>query len=258
MLIRVITSIVLLPILFFVVIKGGVFLYGALMLVSLLSMYEFYTSFKTQGDKPRQFVGYGSGILIASVTYFRLKEIYYIGPLYLTLVYFAWLMIRKKASMRDFMVTLVGIIYIPMMLNFILRTSLMEKSMLIWMIFVIAWGTDTFAYFSGYFLGKNKLIPEVSPKKTVEGFWGGVIGSALSTMILGYILGENIYVMMAGGIFGSMISQLGDLFASYIKRILNIKDYGNIMPGHGGVLDRFDSIIFTAPFVYYFSIIFLK
>ncbi|HSH36827.1 phosphatidate cytidylyltransferase, partial [Schnuerera sp.] len=125
-------------------------------------------------------------------------------------------------------------------------------------IFIIAWGTDTFAYLTGSLFGKNKLCPKLSPKKTVEGSIGGIIGSIILTLIFVKYYGLfPIWKFFLLAFLGSIIAQLGDLNASKIKRVTGIKDYGFIMPGHGGILDRFDSILFTAPFVYYFVNFFL-
>ena len=118
--------------------------------------------------------------------------------------------------------------------------------------------TDTFAYFSGYLFGKHKLIPKISPKKTIEGSIGGVIGSIVCCIIFGYIFKLDIIQMIIIGGLGSVIAQIGDLFASAIKRYVGIKDYGKLIPGHGGILDRFDSVILVAPFVYYAISLFIK
>ena len=126
------------------------------------------------------------------------------------------------------------------------------------MVFVGAWVTDTFAYFSGRLFGKHKLIPEVSPKKTVEGAIGGIVGAAVLGFLYGTFFKNNmIQVINPGVISGAacaiaaVISMVGDLAASAIKRNHDIKDYGNLIPGHGGILDRFDSMIFTAPAIYF-------
>ena len=124
------------------------------------------------------------------------------------------------------------------------------------LVFVGAWVTDTFAYFSGYFFGKHKLIPSVSPKKTVEGAIGGTLFASLGFVIVGFIYGysvKNILVLAVIGLAASVVSQFGDLAASLIKRHYGIKDYGKLFPGHGGVLDRFDSILAVASCLYVIS-----
>ena len=129
--------------------------------------------------------------------------------------------------------------------------------------FIGAWVSDTFAYFTGRLLGKHKLIPEVSPKKTVEGAVGGVVFTAIAYVVFGLIVREgnmslNIVLMAVIGAFVSVLSQIGDLIASVVKRHYGIKDYGKLFPGHGGVMDRFDSVIATAPVLYFFYIALLN
>ena len=124
-------------------------------------------------------------------------------------------------------------------------------------ILIGSWITDTCAYFSGYFFGKHKLAPEISPKKTIEGSIGGIIGVMIIIVAYAIIAGNimnmsvNIYSAVVVGIVAGIVSQFGDLCASIIKREHSVKDFGNIMPGHGGVMDRFDSLLFVAPAVYY-------
>ncbi|MBQ4159616.1 MAG: phosphatidate cytidylyltransferase [Clostridia bacterium] len=128
---------------------------------------------------------------------------------------------------------------------------------LMFMIFICAWISDTGAYFTGKLLGKHKLIEKISPKKTVEGAIGGVVFSALGGVILGLIaqlgfhLEANYLLLALTGMVGSVFGQVGDLIASWLKRQYGIKDFGNIMPGHGGAMDRFDSVVLAAPFVYF-------
>lgn len=136
-------------------------------------------------------------------------------------------------------------------------------------IFACAWGSDSGAYFGGRFFGKHKLAPKISPKKTIEGVYGGIIGClivvSIVTAAMYYIsiwYGQPLQFSFLGilvmSIVGSLVSVLGDLTASVIKRQNNVKDFGTIMPGHGGVMDRFDSVLFVAPFVYVLLQFFLK
>lgn len=124
------------------------------------------------------------------------------------------------------------------------------------LVFVAAWVTDTFAYFTGILLGKHKLCPKISPKKTVEGSIGGAAFCVIAFMIYGLAVSKinpdfvpNYVGLAFVGLFMSVLSQLGDLLASVIKRTYGVKDYGKLFPGHGGVLDRFDSVLITAPFL---------
>ena len=145
-------------------------------------------------------------------------------------------------------------VMIPLFLSSLLRIRLLDGwEYLILLPFLVAFLSDAFALFAGMAFGKHKLAPELSPKKTVEGAVGGFLGAIVSTVIYGAVLRlafsvpvNGLYLVLYGGL-GSVVSQLGDLSFSYIKREYGLKDFGNIFPGHGGVLDRFDSVIFCAP-----------
>ena len=164
---------------------------------------------------------------------------------------------NMKTSIKDMMITFFGISYITFFLSFIpLLHGTENGKYLIWFILIAAWGTDTCAYFVGSKFGKHKFT-EISPKKTIEGCIGGTLGSVIIALI--YTLAINkfagldisyIYIALIGFIL-SILSQIGDLSASSIKRTVGIKDFGNLIPGHGGILDRIDSIIFIAPFAYF-------
>ena len=123
-----------------------------------------------------------------------------------------------------------------------------------WMLFICAWGADTGAYFAGRFFGKHKLAPVLSPKKTVEGLIGGVVAAIVLTVVLYLVLYNHLpnnWVKCIGSVtLLTLAGVIGDITASYIKRDAGIKDYGKLMPGHGGVMDRFDSVLFIAPIVY--------
>ena len=126
----------------------------------------------------------------------------------------------------------------------------------VWIVILAAFGTDIFAYLAGRAFGKHKLCPSISPKKTIEGSIGGIIGSVVLCGLFGWLFIPDRFVdFIIIGILGSVVAQLGDLTASVMKRKLDIKDWGTLIPGHGGVLDRVDSILFTAPFVYYYLLI---
>ena len=134
---------------------------------------------------------------------------------------------------------------------------------LVWLIVLSSWGCDTCAYCVGMLIGKHKMAPKLSPKKTVEGAIGGVLGAALLGFLYGAYFEGSMEVILKPGVISAaacaiaaVISQIGDLAASAIKRNHNVKDYGHLIPGHGGILDRFDSMIFTAPAIY-FAIMFL-
>ena len=146
--------------------------------------------------------------------------------------------------------------------HIILVRRLDHGNYIIWIIFITAWLSDTAAFAVGKRFGRNKLIPQISPKKTVEGAIGGLLGSVVFNLIFGLVcsngfdLDVNFGALTLLALIAGVLSQLGDLTASCIKREHNIKDFSNLLPGHGGILDRFDSVLFVAPTVYYVSVIF--
>lgn len=163
----------------------------------------------------------------------------------------------QKVSFGQMGISFFAGIIIPLLLStFVLIADLERGKFFILLPFVSAFTSDAFALFAGMAFGKHKLAPKLSPKKTVEGSAGGFAGSAVCCVIYGVVVDviwgmqPNFPVLVLYGLLGSLVSQLGDLSFSYIKRESGIKDYGHLLPGHGGVLDRFDSVIFCAPFTY--------
>lgn len=233
---------------------------GLLMFIlAVIALNELYSAFREMGIKPLSLIGYASCITLIIIPFnpgftgFRFQVSVYA----LLAIMVLYVVMRfPKTNVMDLIVTVFGIVYVVFQLSFIILIRTMDNGIwYVWIAFIGAWSADTAAYFTGTFLGKNKLIPSVSPKKTVEGSIGGVIGAAILTGIYGVIaagMGVELKVLhfVVMGLMCGVISQLGDLFASTIKRHCGIKDFGWLMPGHGGVLDRFDSVIFTAPAVY--------
>lgn len=251
---RIISSIVALPILFFFVLKGGIVLSLGACAISLIGLYEFYRSFESKGINPFSNIAYLYTILLFVLLYVSNENEYLLLLMFSMLVIMLFVLVfSTKYTLVDIAITMLGFMYISISFSHILLITKLSVNYIIWLVFIIAWGSDTFAYFAGKAFGKRKLIPSVSPNKTVAGSVGGIIGSMLLCATFAYyLMPDYIVQIMLLGIIGAMISQMGDLVASKIKRINDIKDFGNLMPGHGGILDRFDSIIMTAPMVYYF------
>lgn len=192
--------------------------------------------------------------------------------LILTMMIYVFTFPKYKAE--QIMHSFFAFVYGPVMISFSLMTRMMSNELdtpyynigffAAWMIFISAWASDTCAYFVGVTLGKHKMTPRLSPKKSIEGAIGGVLGSTIAGALYGWILQychilteKEIWIFALLGMCGSVVAQIGDLAASAVKRNFGIKDYGKCIPGHGGVLDRFDSVIFTSPLIYVLALIFL-
>ncbi len=181
--------------------------------------------------------------------------------LFLLIVLIALLVRHKTLAAGEVGLMFLFALFIGSFMGCITKIRMMPQgAYLIWLVFIGAWVSDSAAYFTGCFLGKRKLIPEVSPKKTVEGAIGGAVGTAICFFLFAAIFGEKAgdlspFGMCIGGLFASACGQVGDLVASVIKRQYGVKDYGKIMPGHGGAMDRFDSILFVAPAIYLYLLL---
>ncbi len=176
--------------------------------------------------------------------------------LFVCVLFFSAVIDSKNITFEKIAGAFFAAFVIPYFFSSIMRISMMENGRYLLLLpFIAAWMTDTFAFFSGSLFGKHKLAPAISPKKTVEGALGGILGSVLGAVCYGIVLQYVFFktpdylVLCAIGFLGSFAAQLGDLSMSVIKRNYGIKDYGAIMPGHGGILDRFDSVLFSAPMV---------
>ena len=250
LIIRTISGLIGVLILILIASQGGVVLDVGILFISIIGVYEFYKAINKSGHKPIKFLGYIFCVLLfldnLNVIWSSLDF-----SLFIILITCLLLMVvNNKVTILDVAYTLMGILYVPFLM---FPITYLDNTKYIWLIFITAWGTDTFAYIFGNLFGKNKLCPNLSPNKTIEGSLGGIGGSLLLTIIFSIYFKLNpMWKMILLSIIASIIAQLGDLTASKIKRITGIKDYGYIMPGHGGILDRFDSILFTAPVVYYY------
>ncbi|MGM9535358.1 MAG: phosphatidate cytidylyltransferase [Intestinibacter sp.] len=256
---RIIAGLALVPLLLLVIL-GGIPLYIGEFVIVAIAINEFYKAFKEKDINPIFSLGYIFAFYLFIKNCFGLEMNYTYIVIFILFICSIIPMLKCKKNIMDIVVTFFGIFYVEILLDFIVLiiNNFPDGHKLVWLVFIIAFMTDTFAYFSGYLFGKHKLIPNVSPKKTIEGSIGGIFGSTICCLIFGYIFNLNIVWMLVLGSIGSIIAQIGDLFASSIKRYVGIKDYGNLIPGHGGVLDRFDSVILVAPFVYSAIILFIK
>ncbi len=231
-----------------------------LALISIIGQFELYRALSIE-RKGLTFTGFA-----ATVAYYAL--VLYAGVSYITTVLIISLIVMMAVyvvtfpeyRIEDVTSTFFGFCYVSVMLSYIYltRDQLPNGIYFAWLIFISAWGNDTFAYCTGMLLGKHKLVPKLSPKKSIEGAIGGVVGAMLLGAVYGKIVKVgpfaaeiSVFTCAAACGTGAVIAMIGDLAASAIKRDHAIKDYGDLIPGHGGILDRFDSMIFTAPAVYY-------
>ena len=179
----------------------------------------------------------------------------------LTVLIFMFLYVFKyyKYDITQAALAFLGIYYVPVMLSFIYRVRMhgYHGIYFVWLIIIASWGADTFAYIIGMLFGKHKMAPVLSPKKSIEGAVGGVVGASLIALLDAYVMSHIIdlsdrefIISIVVTTCGALMSIFGDLAASAIKRNHKVKDFGNLIPGHGGVMDRFDSVIFTAPLIY--------
>lgn len=241
---------------------GGMYLKGFIFALSIVAIWEFYNALEEKKFKPIRSVGY---ILLA--IYYILNNNFELMMYVLVVAAFILLIlpvINLEYTFIDVSLTLLGFIYCGILFGFVyLVNAKPSGEFLVWIIFIGSWLSDTAAFYSGKLFGKHKLSPKVSPKKTIEGSIGGLIGATIFTGIFGVIVQRYINIMpiynyfIIGALCG-IFGQFGDLVASSIKRYVEIKDYSNLIPGHGGVLDRFDSIIFSATVVFYYLTFIIK
>ena len=275
---RLISGIILVAIAIVTIMLGGDVLLITTGIISVIGYFELIRVYKLEKSVPG-IIGY-----IATVGYYILLKLLdgniikkdlrghmgmesknFIGEylIFFAIIFIICLMASyvltfPKYKADDIMVCFFGFFYVVVMLSYIYQVrEIKEGTYLVWLIFLSSWGCDTCAYAVGMLLGKHKLAPVLSPKKSVEGAIGGFIGAGLLGLLYATILKQPQipYTIICAA--GALISMVGDLAASAVKRDKGIKDYGFLIPGHGGILDRFDSMIFTAPVIYYLGLLLL-
>ena len=261
---RILSGLIMVPLLVFIILRGWVLFAGCFVL-SLMAVREFYRGFKELNIKPSYPIAVGSTIAL-----YVIGMISYLGNPDISLIFSSNYMIMlwmfatvlacllylfkiEKRRLEDAMTTLIGIFYVVFFCYHLAMLGMVPVlGITVWLVVITAFGTDICAYFAGVTMGKHKLCPVISPKKTWEGAIGGVLGSVILCGLFGFFfMKDGLGLCLIIGFLGSIISMFGDLTASIFKRKMGIKDYGNLIPGHGGIMDRFDSILFTAPLVYY-------
>lgn len=235
---------------------GGMYLKLFTIALSTFGLYEFYKTTKVNNMKPIPVAGYIMLLLyyLTGNNFNILSVIIILGGFLLLTVP----IINIEYTYVDVAITILGFIYVGIFFSFItLVNQKVGGQYLVWLIFLACWSCDSVAYYTGRAFGKHKLCPKVSPKKTIEGSLGGILGSTLVCGIYGIIISSRVpevsiihYFII--GILCGVFCQFGDLVASSIKRYAGVKDYSNLIPGHGGILDRFDSVLFAGVVIFFY------
>lgn len=273
MLVRAISGVFLLLILGVTLTCGGAVLFVFNVAIALIGYMEMIRATKVRDREKKlclmEAAGYIGILAYFGVRLFAETETYIMLIIIMTIMVMMLVYVLKfpKYSAHQVMACVFSFMYAPIMLSYIYLTRNLSGGIyLVWLIFCASWACDTGAYCVGMLIGKHKLAPVLSPKKSIEGAVGGVVSAGLVGYLYAFILlryqiqgmgSEILWAFPLISALGSVLSQLGDLAASGIKRNFEIKDYGKLIPGHGGIMDRFDSVCVTAPLIYYLSLIIL-
>lgn len=259
---RLLSGIVLVILAIGFIILGGDILLAVIGLISLIGMYELYRVLKIE-KRVIGIMGYLAAIVyFLNIRFAFIPDILMLVFAFLILLLFAYVFSYPKYDAKQVMTVFFGLFYVAGMLSYVYQIRMLENGKyLAFLVFICSWGCDTCAYCVGKLIGKHKMSPILSPKKSVEGAFGGVIGAALLAALYAFIFRNamslsTVEIWIIAGItaVAALISMVGDLAASAIKRNYDIKDYGTLIPGHGGILDRFDSMIITAPIIFYLAL----
>lgn len=267
---RTISSIVLTVIIIaFLMINNQIVYTLGVLLMSLVAMHEYNKALKNAGKNVLPGIGYITCFLICLIDFNMSDEIKLLAlkvfvPLTVIVLFVYTIISNMKYSFEELGLTILSIFYIPLLFSYIKSVLLMGNGRIVFSYLVVgAFASDVFAFLIGAKFGKRKLCEKISPKKTVEGAIAGVVGVVVLYIILTVIFNNffntsyNILIMALIGVVASIVGQFGDLAASTIKRKCDVKDFGSIMPGHGGMLDRCDSIMFVAPVIYVLFTLFI-
>ncbi len=257
---RIISGAVLVAIALASILVGGPLLAGVLLFASFVGMFEMLRALQivtSEKKFPPMPVAAAAGTAVYYLLLIFFGSRFYgeMAALTVIAVMAVYVLTFPKYRSEEAIGTIFSFIYIPFMLSFIYLTRISEGGIVhVWLVFLSSWVADTAAYFVGVKFGRHKMTPVLSPKKSWEGAAGGIAGAAAAGLIFAAIFDRGLLVQYPiVCALGAVISMCGDLAASAIKREKGIKDYGTLIPGHGGIMDRFDSVIFTAPIIYFLT-----
>jgi phosphatidate cytidylyltransferase len=261
---RVLASAAFIPCFIVITQRGGYHFLGLIDMVIFIGMWEFYAMMEGKGIRPYKGIGILCGLALSWYMFFQ-GGLY--ANMFLTLALMAIMgleLTRRDARMAVYHVstTILGVIYVAFLASHIVLLRQLPNlldvpyslgSSFVFLAFVVTWSCDTGAYFVGTAVGRHPLLPRISEKKTREGAIGGMVFAVLGTLVARYTFAPYLSVWQAVflGVVGSAVGMAGDLVESMLKRDVDVKDTSETIPGHGGVLDRFDSLLFTAPLIYY-------
>ncbi len=238
---------------------GGWLTCWSMCLLSLIGIFELMRVYKQEKSIPA-IMAYLTTIVYYLMLFINREDLLMpVMVVYLLVVLAVYVLGFPRYRDRDIMAAFFSFFYVSVCLSYVFRLrDVKDGGYLIILVFLCSWGNDTLAYATGRLIGKHKMSPVLSPKKSIEGLIGGIVGAGLLGVIFGIIFNANVTPVANAplwfglvGMVGAIPAVIGDLAASAIKRNNDVKDYGKLIPGHGGVLDRFDSMIFTAPIIYY-------
>ena len=271
MLTRIITGVVGIALAACVIQTGGLLFALAALLLAILAWVEYVKAFRQKGEHLTFLLGLVGLVGLWGSAWLGLAEAQTaVVTLVVLTIFLETVLLHDKVSFPAAALSAAGVMYLGLPFAHLISLRGMGAELpaivtslgnfepgcaLVWIMFIGTWSSDSFAYFVGSAIGKHKLCPSISPNKTIEGALGAVVGTTAMTMALGVLFGFPLHLMAVLGILIAIFGTLGDLVESVAKRHTGIKDSGNIIPGHGGVWDRFDSVLFTAPVVYYFTIL---
>ncbi len=262
---RLLSGIVLVIAAIFLIITGNEVLLFSTLIISCIGMLELFRVFEFE-KTIMSVVPYIAAILYyCNLKWAFIPDIMILFMGFLIVLMFVYVLSYPKYDAKQLMAAFFGMFYVGIMLSYVYQIRTLNNGLyLAFLVFLCSWGCDTCAYCVGVLIGKHKMAPKLSPKKSIEGAIGGVLGSALLTALYCSIFSskmnidaEEIVILSIIAAIAGLISMVGDLCASAIKRNYDIKDYGHLIPGHGGILDRFDSMIITAPIIYYLAFLFI-
>ncbi|MDD3364232.1 MAG: phosphatidate cytidylyltransferase [Syntrophomonas sp.] len=255
---RIITAVVGIPLLIGVLYLGGVYWQGFMALLAGIALFEYFTMMRNKGFKPLVLPAY----FITGILLFRGQLSSYLPGLFFIALFLMVLVLvttYPRFCFDDIVFSFFGAFYVGYLFSYALAFAESERFFpYILFVFLMTWASDVGGYLFGKLWGKNKLSPKLSPGKTWEGAIGGVLTTvALALMFNGLLIIENVnmFYTVLLGVLASVTAQVGDLLESAMKRYFEVKDSGHIIPGHGGVLDRFDSFMLLLPVAYYFLVV---